>query len=184
VQAGEPSGSGVPSGRRHPDVAVLFDWGDTVMRVFPECTGPMVRWPRVEAMPGVRQTLRALRPHAVIALATNAADSRRAQIRAALKRVRLSACFQKIYCFRALGVRKPSPEYFAAVLEDLCLPPERVVLVGDDWPADVEGAIAAGLWAVWYNPCGREERHLPRAGTVHEMAALPALLGTWGLLPG
>lgn len=153
------------------------------MRVFSEFTGPMAGWPRVEAVPGVRQALRELRPFAMIALATNAADSRPAEIRAALRRVRLSASFEKIYCFRALGVRKPSPEYFTAVREDLGLPPERVVLVGDDWQADVEGAIAAGLWAVWYNPSGREERRFPRVDTVHAMTALPALLRTWGLLP-
>ena len=98
---------------------MLFDWGDTVMRVFPDCRGPMASWPRVEVVPGIRQALRALRPHAVIGLATNAADSEPGEIRAALARVRLAASFPRIYCYRALGVRKPSPEYFAAVLADL-----------------------------------------------------------------
>ena len=175
-------------GPRTPDpgpsqwLAVLFDWGDTVMRVFPESRGPMASWPRVEAVPGIRQALRALRPHAVIGLATNAADSEPGEIRAALGRVRLSASFEKIYCYRALGVRKPSPEYFAAVLADLGLPAERVVLVGDDWQADVEGALAAGLWAVWYNPRDGEVRSGARVGTVHEMAAMPEVLQAWGLV--
>jgi putative hydrolase of the HAD superfamily len=30
---------------------LLFDWGDTLMRVFPEYVGPMAAWPKVEAMP-------------------------------------------------------------------------------------------------------------------------------------
>jgi putative hydrolase of the HAD superfamily len=143
----------------------------------------MAGWPRVEAVPGIRQALRALRPHAVIGLATNAADSEPGEIRAALGRVRLAASFGKIYCYRALGVRKPSPEYFAAVLADLGLAPGRVVLVGDDWRADVEGALAAGLWAVWYNPRHGEARCGARVGTVHEMAAVMGLLQGWGLIP-
>jgi putative hydrolase of the HAD superfamily len=175
-------------GPRTPDpgeargLAVLFDWGDTVMRVFPGSRGPMAGWPQVEAVPGIRRVLRALRPRAVIGLATNAADSEPGEIRAALARVRLSASFSKVYCYRALGVRKPSPEYFAAVLADLGLPAGRVVLVGDDWQADVEGALAAGLWAVWFNLRDGEGRHGARVGTVHEMAAIPELLQGWGLL--
>ena len=161
---------------------MLFDWGDTVMRVFPESRGPMASWPEVEAVPGIRQALRALRSHAVIALATNAADSEPGEIRAALGRVRLGASFDTIYCYRALGVRKPSPEYFAAVLADLGMPAARVVLVGDDWQADVEGALAAGLWAVWYNPRDGEARSGARVGTVHEMAAIVGLLRGWGLI--
>lgn len=165
-------------GRR---LAVLFDWGDTVMRVFPQAVGPMVGWTRVEAVAGVRRAFFALRPHAVLGLATNAADSDVAQIRAALRRVRLSSCLARIYCFRALGVRKPTPVYFQAVLADLGLPPQRVVMVGDDWEADIEGALAAGLWAVWYDPQRRGGRSHKRVRVLHEMGRLPELLADWGL---
>lgn len=161
--------------------AVLFDWGDTVMRVFPGAVGPMVSWPRVEAVPGVRRALVALRPHAVLGIATNAADSQAAEIRAALRRVRLSSYFAKLYCYRSLGVRKPSREYFAAVLADLGLPPDRVVMVGDEWQADVEGALAAGLRAVWYDPSRRGECRHPRVRTLHEMRGLPEVLQEWGV---
>ena len=160
---------------------MLFDWGDTVMRVFPGAAGPMVGWPRVEAVPGVRRALAALRPHATLGIATNAADSDAAEIRAALRRVRLSSCFERLYCYRSLGVRKPSREYFAAVLADLGLPPERVVMVGDEWEADVEGALAAGMRAVWYDPRSRGECHHPRVRTVHEMRRLPDVLLEWGV---
>jgi hypothetical protein len=40
---------------------LLFDWGDTLMRVLPDCDGPMVTWPRVEALPHVQDTLTQLR---------------------------------------------------------------------------------------------------------------------------
>ncbi len=161
--------------------AVLFDWGDTVMRVFPGSVGPMAGWPRVEAVPGVRQALAALRPHAVLGLATNAADSYAEEIRAALRRVRLSSYFEKVFCYRSLGVRKPSRRYFAAVLADLGLPSERVVMVGDEWHADVEGALSAGLRAVWYDPSRRGECRHERVRTLHEMSALPRILREWGV---
>lgn len=160
---------------------MLFDWGDTVMRVFPDAVGPMVSWPHVAAVPGVRQALAALRPHAVLGLATNAADSDADEIRAALRRVRLAACFDKVYCYRLLGVRKPAREYFEAVLSDLGLPRERVVLVGDEWDADVEGALANGLRAVWFDPLHRGQARHERLRTVHDMRQLPAVLSDWGI---
>lgn len=152
------------------------------MRVFPGAVGPMVHWPRVAAVPGVRRVLEALRPQAVLGLATNAADSDEAEIRAALRRVWLSSYFEKLYCYRELGVRKPSPEYFAAVLADLGLPPERVVMVGDEWQADIEGALAAGLWAVWYDPGHAGKCRHERARVLHDMSRLPAALREWGLV--
>lgn len=160
---------------------MLFDWGDTVMRVFPEAVGPMVGWERVEAVPGVRQALSALRSQALLGLATNAADSEAAAICAALRRVRLSSYFEKIYCFRTLGVRKPTRAYFEAVLADLGLPPHRVVMVGDDWEADIEGAVAAGLRAVWYDPEGRGGCLHENVRSLRDMRRLPALLADWGM---
>ncbi|MBP7797022.1 MAG: HAD family hydrolase [Thermoanaerobaculaceae bacterium] len=160
---------------------MLFDWGDTVMRVFPDAVGPMVSWPRVEAVPGVRRALVALRRQAVLGLATNAADSDAGEIWAALRRARLSSYFEKLYCYRSLGVRKPSREYFAAVLADLGLAPERVVMVGDEWQADVAGALAAGLRTVWYDPSRRGERHHPDVQVLHDMGRLPEVLQKWGV---
>lgn len=47
--------------------------------------------------------------------------------------------------------RKPDRRMFETALEALRLPPETVVHIGDDVAADVEGARAAGLRAVWFN---------------------------------
>ena len=48
-----------------------------------------------------------------------------------------------------LGVQKPSPEFFAAVVERLGAPPSRIAYVGDRLDNDVRPAAAAGLHAVW-----------------------------------
>jgi hypothetical protein len=39
---------------------VVLDWGDAVMRVFPECRGPMAEWPVVEAVAGIEEALSGL----------------------------------------------------------------------------------------------------------------------------
>ena len=129
---------------------ILFDWGDTLMRVLPEYHGPMKDWPRVEAVPGAAEMLAALHQERTLALATNAADSDEQDIRAALRRADLERWLDHIYCFKKIGFRKPSPEFFAYILEDLGLPAEQVIMVGDDYMADVLGARQCGLRAVWF----------------------------------
>jgi len=164
--------------------AVLFDWGNTLMRVFEGQLGAMADWPEVEVLPGVRRALRVLRPVVVLGVATNAADSEAADIRRALRRVRLSSVLPRLYCYRSLGHRKSSPQFWELALSDLGVPPERVVMVGDDLEADVDGALRCGLNAVWLNPTDTAERVGPRVRTVHHMAELPGVLREAGWLPG
>ena len=49
-----------------------------------------------------------------------------------------------------LGFEKPGREIFAWTAERLGVPLPRVVHVGDSLAADVEGALAAGMRAVWF----------------------------------
>ncbi|HTX93198.1 MAG TPA: HAD-IIIA family hydrolase [Anaerolineales bacterium] len=161
---------------RHPKGCLLFDWGDTLMRDFKEFSSPMKDWPKVEAVPGAAEMLSALHPDWTLALATNADVSDEADIRAALQRAGLDRWLEKIYCFRKIGHKKPSPEFFRYILEDLGLSPDRVVMVGDNYEADVLGANACGLKAVWFNPHTDEERKNERQRTVRRLAALPDLL--------
>ena len=48
-----------------------------------------------------------------------------------------------------LGVGKPEPEVFLGLLERLDVGPEAATMVGDSWERDVEGALGAGMSAVW-----------------------------------
>jgi HAD superfamily hydrolase (TIGR01509 family) len=52
------------------------------------------------------------------------------------------------------GVSKPDPAIFHLALERLGARAEETVMVGDSWPADIEGARAAGIRAIWFNPTG------------------------------
>jgi len=51
-----------------------------------------------------------------------------------------------------LGVRKPEPGFFRAVLHEADCAPVEAAMVGDDYQADVVGAKEAGLRAIWFNP--------------------------------
>lgn len=119
---------------------VLFDWGDTLVRVFPEYDGPMYKWPRVESLPQANKVLEVLQTRWVLALATNAQDSNEAEIRKALRRVGLEHALDHIFCFRSVGYRKPSPLFYNAILDDLQVDPRHAIMVDDDFETDVVGA--------------------------------------------
>ncbi|MDX1654315.1 MAG: TIGR01458 family HAD-type hydrolase [Candidatus Competibacteraceae bacterium] len=65
---------------------------------------------------------------------------------------------------------KPAADFFQAAVDSLELPPEQVVMVGDDAACDVEGALEAGLQGILLRTgkyrSGDEERILPRGGEV------------------
>jgi putative hydrolase of the HAD superfamily len=155
---------------------ILFDWGDTLMRDFKEFSGPMKGWPMVEAVPGAAEMLAALHPDWILAVATNADVSDEADIREALQRVDLDRWLDRIYCFKTIGHRKPSLEFFSYILDDLGLSPDQVVMVGDNYEADVLGANASGVQAVWFNERDEVNRQGKLVKTIHTLSELEACL--------
>jgi len=156
---------------------LLLDWGDTVMRVFPEYEGPMFRWPRVEAVDGITETLTKLRPDWTIALATNAADSEEREIWSALERAGLDELIDRVYCFRGVGHRKSAPAYFQFVLADLGIDPNDAVMVGDDFEADVVSANHSRIRAIWFHENAAERTTGALHRTIHDLRELPEALG-------
>jgi putative hydrolase of the HAD superfamily len=69
------------------------------------------------------------------------------------------------------GMSKPDPAIFRIALDRVGVSAADAVMVGDSWAADIVGARAAGIRAVWFNPLGA-----PQPGTngfrVEELAAL------------
>ena len=53
-----------------------------------------------------------------------------------------------------VGVSKPDPEIFRVAINRLGVSAQQAVMVGDSWAADIEGARAAGIRAIWFNPTG------------------------------
>jgi alkylated DNA nucleotide flippase Atl1/FMN phosphatase YigB (HAD superfamily) len=159
---------------------VLFDWGDTVMRVFAEYSGPMDLWPRVEAVEGVGEALAEIRRDSLVCLATNAADSDERAIRRALDRAGLEMFFDHVFCFDVVGARKPSAAFFQFITKHLALDSDCVFMVGDDFDNDVRGANANGIGAVWLNQITRENRNSVHHKTIFSLDSLLCALESLG----
>ena len=59
--------------------------------------------------------------------------------------------FKKCYMSFEMKALKPSEKFYKAVVEDIALPAEQMLFI-DDSQKNVEGAVAAGLPAVYYQP--------------------------------
>ena len=131
--------------------AILFDWGDTVMRDIPGYSGPMKDWPEVHEVEGIREALTELASEYDCYLATNAQDSTESQIWEALERADLKKFFKRVFCFKNIGYRKNDIKYFETVLSILKLEPGQVVMVGDSFEKDIKSANNSGIFGIWYN---------------------------------
>lgn len=128
---------------------VIWDWGDTLMRDIPGMTGPMADWPRVEGMPGAKEALTALSPFGVQCVATNATESDGKAVAAALRRVGLAKHLNHFFTSREMGVSKPDPEFFLEVARRVRIPPEALLVIGNDYRKDIRPAERAGMTTIW-----------------------------------
>lgn len=156
---------------------VVWDWGDTLMRDIPGQDGPMVEWPRVEAMPGAAAALRTLSVVPVQCVATNAEASDGRAVAAALERVGLRDHLARFFTSRELGVRKPDPKFFLRVAQLLGASPSRLLAIGNDLEKDVVPAVAAGLATVWVAGSRSEDPPAPVDLVVPDLATLAAIVG-------
>lgn len=62
----------------------------------------------------------------------------------------------------SVGFQKPHPNLFAAAKLRAGIPEHHAFMVGDDLEVDIEGAQAAGMTGIYFNPSGKEH-----AGTPH-----------------
>ena len=162
---------------------ILLDWGDTLMRDFPEFSGPMATWPHVEAVPNVKEVLIELRPQWTLALATNSIDSDETTIWEALDRVGLRSLLDKVYCFQSIGHSKPSPEFFDYIVGDLGLDRRCIVMVGDGFEKDVLGANQSGIRGIWFNESSDEAKAGKMYETIFAFRSLPERLAVFGIEP-
>ena len=133
-------------------IALVFDWGNTLMKVFPEYSGPMVNWPEVAEVEGMGEALDGLAGRFPMVVATNAANSTAELVWEALRRAKLDLYFKAVFTSHELGSKKPSIPFFRALESVLDHPAHQCVMIGDDYSVDVLGAKAAGWRAVWFNP--------------------------------
>jgi putative hydrolase of the HAD superfamily len=129
---------------------------------------------RHEVFAEVDATMPELVESQVLALVTNGASC--------LQREKLAASglgdyFDVVVVSAEFGVGKPDASIFSHALSRLGSDAEGAVMVGDSLSRDVDGAIAAGLQAVWLNRSGSprpEDR--PDLVEISTLADLPAAL--------
>jgi FMN phosphatase YigB (HAD superfamily) len=129
---------------------VIFDWGDTVMRDFAQFRGPMVRWPKVEVMEGIAESLPEIHRRFSICIASNAGDSDAMLMAQALERVELRSYFDFLYTSKELGCAKPNPKFFEEIVNRIAVGPEQCVMVGNDYEKDIIPAKMTGMKTILY----------------------------------
>ncbi|NJM06082.1 HAD-IA family hydrolase [Candidatus Gracilibacteria bacterium] len=101
---------------------------------------------------GARALLEYLRGRAAVAIVTNNAQVEQEE---KLHTLGLAHLVDALVTSQAVGVAKPDPAIFALALAQLGCRAENAVMLGDSWAADVCGAQAAGVRAIWLNRHGR-----------------------------
>ena len=87
--------------------------------------------------------------------------------------------------FEASVVGKPDRDFFLLAVEDLSLPAEAVVMVGDDLEADIGGAQRAGVKAIQvetgkFRRSDRDQTTIRPDSRIASIADLPGILARWG----
>jgi HAD superfamily hydrolase (TIGR01509 family) len=80
-----------------------------------------------------------------------------------------------------IGIQKPDRAIFAWAAERLGVPLDRIVHIGDSFAADIEGALGAGMQAIWFDPAAKEP--VPeRCRIAHDATTTRKALETFGLV--
>ena len=95
-------------------------------------------------------------------------------VREDLDRLGILDLFDAIVLSSEVGVRKPHPRIYAAVLDDLGLRGDRALFVGDRLREDIQGPRDAGMAAVLTHQF-RQEYPAPGAPVIERLADLPSL---------
>lgn len=127
---------------------------------------------QVSLFPEVLPTLRQLGREFRLGVLTNG--------NADVQRIGIADYFHFAFNAEDLGLSKPDPGAFHAVLRHAEVPAHAAVHIGDHPRDDIRGAQAVGMRAVWFNPQGKpwEGEGRPDA-QIASLAELPALLAAW-----
>jgi putative hydrolase of the HAD superfamily len=133
-----------------------------------------MRRARQAAYPWARAVLDGLRPHHRLGMITNGAPDLQ---RLKLAGTGLADYFDPVVVSGDLGIGKPEPAIFAHALERAGVHAGDAVMIGDSWERDIQGALGAGLRAVWINPRGvAPPTPGPGVSIIADLRALPAAL--------
>lgn len=91
-----------------------------------------------------------------------------------------AASFVHIADSGKLGIEKPARGIFEACAQKLDVPLDRIVHIGDAHAVDIDGAVSAGMRAIWFRGVkGTDDR--PEVATCDSAAEVAAALAGWGI---
>jgi putative hydrolase of the HAD superfamily len=104
------------------------------------------------AIDGAARLLECLRTRrvSVVVVSNNVLEEQREKLR----HCGLDAWVDALVVSESEGISKPDPEIFRRALARVGCEAADAVMVGDSWAADIAGARAAGIRAVWFNRLG------------------------------
>jgi len=117
---------------------------------------------------GALALLQALKPTYKLGIVTN---NRTAEQQEKLRYLGMSELVDALITSEDVGVLKPDPAIYQVALQRLGASPAQTVLVGDNWLADVVGALAVGIRPVWLNRLG-VARPLPEVAELRSLEPL------------
>lgn len=162
------------------DIRVLvFDWGDTLMRDFPQYSGPMFDWPEVEIIPGVREALEQLGKEFVCCVASNAGSSDAEWMKLALGRVEIEEFFQHFFTSKELGFSKPDTRFFQEVIQRLKIAPREGLMVGDDYAKDIVPAKSIGMRTILFSEVSSTAERPYADDVITSMRSLTETIRRW-----
>ncbi len=90
----------------------------------------------------------------------------------------LRDCFQHIVLSEEVGITKPQPGIFEIALQLNGLQKEEVVMIGDSYTSDIQGAINAGIDQIWLQSptLSEEEKAKPATYKIADIRELMQLL--------
>ena len=126
----------------------------------------------VDLYPDVLPVLEKLAQHYTLCALTNG--------NANVQLVGLGHVFTEAITAKEIGKAKPDPAAFAVVSERLKIDPTEVVHIGDDAICDVQGALNAGMKAVWMNrDKGKWHSDLQPDAIIETLWELEGVLAGW-----
>ena len=107
----------------------------------------------VRLVPGTMELLEYLKPKYHLHLITNGFEE--------VQHTKLSGSgmapyFETLTVSEEVGVKKPNPEIFFYALRKAGAIPEESLMIGDEMAVDIDGARAAGIDQIFFNPSGKQ----------------------------
>lgn len=156
---------------RLPINGVLFDVGNTLILEEP---GKHMWEMAITPIPAALDVLRALKPRYCIGIISNTVGSGDRELSEVLERAGMLSLIDSLVTSRDFGRAKPDSAIYVEGARRLGVPLGETCMVGDRLDTDIEGALKAGIPAIWLRHPGATPR--PEIVPTHVISGLVELI--------